>query len=120
MKSRLGDELVSHGALKSLPAMMSLPKNTSPVSRFVTIKSRLFTSLMPTAGFPGGSVHTKVARKACACAGVVSEKNRVWRCPVARALVAPWSNTNIDDLALVFMFDNTPGKLFGRLIKPQP
>ncbi|OQB89450.1 MAG: hypothetical protein BWX84_02410 [Verrucomicrobia bacterium ADurb.Bin118] len=41
---------------------MSLPKNTSPVSRFVTTKLRSFTNFTPAAGLPGGSVQTSVMR----------------------------------------------------------
>src|SRR5712671_1477198 len=116
----LGGRLVSQGELKSLFPWMSLPRNTSPVSRLVTTRSRLFTNFTPTAGLPGGSVQTSVARNGKAWAAVLNEKNRVCRSPVASALVAPWSNTYIEDLAALFRLDSTPGRLLGKLIRPHP
>ena len=59
--------------------------------RFVTMRSRLLTSLMAAAGLPGGSVHASVTRNGCVCPLVETVTINVWLSPVASALVGFWS-----------------------------
>src|SRR5437899_1767687 len=92
---------------------------TPPVSRFVTTRSRSFTSLRPAAGLPGGSVQTRVTRNGWDCPLVESERMRVWLWPVARAFVGFWSKKRIEH-PLGLKLESAAGMLFGRLIRPQP
>ena len=78
--------------VKSEPAGISLPTNTRPSSRLVTIRSKSFTSLTPTAGLPGGSVQTSVNRNGKRRDAVEFRLTfQVWLSPVASALVGSWS-----------------------------
>src|SRR3954464_852014 len=54
--------LLLMAVVNTLPPAKLLPTYTSFESRFVTIRSRSLTSLVATAGLPGGSVQTNVAR----------------------------------------------------------
>ena len=97
--------------------------NTSPVSRFVTTKSRLFTSLIAAAGLPAGSVQASVT-----CSGKYSAKllvsrlmMYVWLSPVASALAGLWSTKKIAPLVTAPELVLPPnGREFTKLGMPQP
>src|SRR5690348_6292963 len=120
--SIFGGRFVFQARLKSLPAIISLPKKTSPVSMLVTTRSRSLTSLIPTTGSPGGSVQARVTRRGWPAAAEATWKKRVCLLPVESALVGLWSNRYIelDELAPVVRFDSTPGNELGSWIWPQP
>src|SRR5208283_4317257 len=118
--SRLGGLLVSQGWLKALPGGMSLPKKTSPVTRLVTTRSRLLTSLRLAAGLPGGSVQTSVMRSGTLAAAGERETKRVWLWPVARASAGFWSKTCIGAAVWMKELERPTGRLLVRLINPQP